>query len=53
MAKSTNSKPSKVKKNDLKSQVKISRVATTRTGTTPGGAGFWRLAGNHNETLVR
>ena len=43
MAKSKTNKASSVKKNGLKSPVKPSRLETTK----------FRLAGNHNETLLQ
>ena len=54
MAKGTTSKPSKAaSKSEMKSQIKVSRVASTKVGPIPTGGGGWRLAGNHNETLLR
>jgi hypothetical protein len=56
MAKNVNTKTSKLSpgKGGLKSQIKTTRVASTKSGATPpvGGVGF-RLAGNHNETFLK
>ncbi len=40
------------RKADLKSPIKTTKLAATKLGITPVGVSG-RLAGNHNETLVR
>jgi hypothetical protein len=55
MAKNVKNKTSKAtspKKSGLKSPIKSSRVGATKVGPPPT-VGGWRLAGNHNETLLR
>jgi hypothetical protein len=55
MAKNINSKSSKVSgpsKRGLKAPIKASKLEGTKVGT-PTPVGGWRLAGNHNETLLR
>lgn len=55
MAKNVNNKTSKAPssgKSGLKSQIKTSRVASTKLGVTPPGVSG-RLALNHNETFLK
>ncbi len=55
MAKSVKSKTSKISgsnKRGLKAPIKTSKLEGTKVGTPPP-IGGWRLAGNHNETLLR
>ena len=55
MAKNVKNKTSKapsLKKTGLKVAIKTTRVGATKVGPPPP-VGGWRLAGNHNETLLK
>lgn len=56
MAKSINSKTSKISgpnKRGLKAPIKTTKLEGTKVGAPPPVGGGWRLAGNHNETLLQ
>lgn len=50
-SKSKTSKASASTKRSMKAPIKGSKVEGTKVGT-PTPIGGWRLAGNHNETLL-
>jgi hypothetical protein len=55
MAKNISNKSSKAassRKAKLESSIKVTKLAGTKLGA-PAPGGGWRLALNHNETLVR
>lgn len=51
--KTKTSKTSVANKRGLKAPIKTTKLEGTKAGAPPPIGGGWRLAGNHNETLLR